>query len=185
MINPPFLVTPANQLVYHAVEACIRRDAHFRLVLICGESGAGKSALIRWARQKASELGGTVPRWEDPLALPIPEKYPGDLRLLASLNDRAPEAAAVRAAFQARGGQVFSMVVEPELTEAVARNMIQEMGMTLEQDALSLLVAKLQNPGLVSGALQRLRAEAALAGIQRIDTLFVIRALGNYLYPTR
>lgn len=185
MATQSFLVTPANDLAYHAVEACVQRDPQFRLVLVCGESGAGKSALIRWAREKAAGLGGTVPRWEDPLKLPLPGAYPADLRLVASLNDTSPDAGAVRAAFQARGGQVFSMVVEPELTEAVARNMIQEMGMTLEQDALSLLVTKLQNPGLVSGALKRLRAEAALAGLNRIDTLFVIRALGNYLYPAR
>jgi chromosomal replication initiation ATPase DnaA len=185
MANASFLVTSSNELAFHAVEACVQRDPLFRRVLLVGEAGSGKTTLVQWARQKSASLGGATPRWEDPLQLPLPASYPSDLRLVATLNSAMAGATAIRAAFQERGGQVFSLAIEPELTEAVAREMIRAAGMTLEQDALSMLVDKLGNPVLVRGALQRLRAEAALAGVGRIDCLFVIRTLGDFLYPLR
>jgi chromosomal replication initiation ATPase DnaA len=185
MLSQPFLVTPSNALAFRAVEACLRGDEEFRWVLLTGPRGAGKSALLRWAQTKAEGEALPAPRWEDPLRLSTLASIAEDTRLVATLQEDAPAYQATFEEFQRRGGRVFSMSLEIELTEAVARDTIAALGLDIDEEALRMLVDRLTVPSTVRGALQRLQAEAALAGRRRIDALFLIRSLGDYLFPSR
>lgn len=180
----PFYVTAANALAFQAVEACLRGDAEYRLVLLLGPRGSGKSALVRWARAKAAG-DARAPVWQDPLEAPPRAGYAEGVRLVATLDTEAYFADELLARFRQAGGRVVSTVIEPELTEAVARELAAELALEIDDDALRLVVDKLRTPSIVNGALKRLQAEAALAGRGQIDSLFVIRTLGSFLFPTR
>lgn len=184
MPSSTFLVTPANNLAFRAVEACVKGDPQFRHVLLCGRLGSGKSALVRWAQARAHS-GPEAIEWQDPLHLPLPEKLTGVSRLVATLDDAYPEAGEVRAAFRIAGGHVISMVMETELVEALAREAALEGATPFDLELLSHLVERLKTPASVRGAIARLRAEAALAGVNQIDLLFALRVLGPFLYAPR
>ena len=178
-----FLVTQANTLAFQSAEACVKGDPHFRLLLICGPSGTGKSTLLRRLQRMADERSETGIRWEDPLCSPLPASYPDDIRLVATLNDEVPDAAELRRGFQDLGGRIVSLAMEMEVTVAVARETAAGISTAVHPEALNILVERLQTPDRVRGALLRLEAEAALQGKQEIDPLFALRALGEYLYP--
>lgn len=178
-----FLVTQANTLALQSAEACVKGDGYFRLLLICGPSGTGKSTLLRRMQRLAADRGEAGLHWEDPLRTPVPAAYPKDMRLVATLNDGAPDAAALRRQFQECGGRVVSLVLEMELAHAVARETAATMSMVVHPEALDVLVERLHTPDRVRGALQRLEAEATLQGKREIDPLFALRALGEFLYP--
>jgi chromosomal replication initiation ATPase DnaA len=178
-----YLITPANALAFHAVEACAGGDPAYRRVLLIGPRGSGKSALLEWGRMRAAERGVAV-EISDPLKRLPPEGY-GDAHVLASIDAAAPGADLLSAGFAAAGGTLVSVVVEAELSEAVAREAAQGMPIAIDEEALRLLADRLRTPALVRGALHRLQAEAALAGRTSIDALFAIRTLGSFLYPAR
>lgn len=178
-----YLFTPANALAFHAVEACASGDPEYAQVLLSGPRGAGKSALLAWARLRAAERGVPVVV-ADPLR-EVPAGGFGGARLLAAVDPGAPGAAAFTSAFVAAGGRLVSVVVEAELSEAVARDTAAAMGLAIDDEALRLLADRLRTPALVRGALKRLQAEAALAGRGSVDALFAIRVIGAFLYPTR
>lgn len=183
----PFFVTAANALAFQAVEACLRGDDAFRLVLLLGPRGSGKSALVRWAKAKAAAEadGRGAPAFEDPVAAPPRAGYPEGTRIVATLDPEAPFADELVARFRNAGGHVVSTVIEPELTEAVARDLAARLPLAIDDEAIALLVDKLRTPSVVAGALSRLKAEAALAGRERVDAVFVIRSLGPFLFPSR
>lgn len=181
----PFFVTAANSLAFQAVEACLRGDPEYSLVLLLGPRGSGKSALVSWARAKAAAEPGAAPLWQDPLEAPPRAGYPEGARLVATLDTEAYFADELIARFRQAGGRIVSTVIEPELTEAVARELAAKLSLSIDDEALRLVVDRLRTPSIVNGALKRLQAEAALAGRGQIDSLFVIRTLGSFLFPSR
>lgn len=185
MLAEPYLVSPANTLAFRAVEACLRGDEEFRLLLLTGPRGAGKTALMRWAQAKHSGDARFPLLCEDPLRQPLPEAYPAAARIIATLDEETPGFSEIMTAFQSRGGRILSLSLELELTEAVARETIASLGLEIDDEALRMLVDRLTIPAKVRGALLRLQAEAALQGRRRIDALFLIRSLGDFLFPPR
>jgi len=175
-----FFITPANALACEAVDAAIRGDAEFRLLLISGPRGSGKSSLVRRAAEQLEGRFGVS--LEDPLKRPLPEAYPEALRVIATVDESDPEASALIRGFQARGGHVVSLSVETELLVAVARAAAAEMELSIEPDVLALLV-ELKSAERIRGALRRLQAEAALRGVRSIDALLALRVLGDFIYP--
>jgi chromosomal replication initiation ATPase DnaA len=180
LIVDAFFVTPANALACEALDAAIRGDAEFRLLLLIGPRGAGKSSLLRRAAERLAGVDGVS--LEDPLKRPLPSQYPDRLRVIATLDEADPDASALLRGFQERGGHVASLTVETELLVAVARATAAEMDLSIEPDALSLLV-ELNSAERIRGALRRLQAEAALSGVRTIDALFALRVLGDFIYP--
>lgn len=178
----PFLVSAANTLALEVVEACVRGDAHFRRVLVTGPEGSGKSTLLAYARRLAGRHASEI-HFSDPLVWPRDGGDFPSVRVLATLADTAPSFRADLDRFCRLGGRIVSLALDAETVLAMARHEAAGLRLTVHPDALQLLVQRLQTPSRVRGALQRLQAEAVIGGRHQIDVLFVIRVLGDYLYP--
>ncbi len=174
-----FLVSPANQLAYQAVEAFLRGDADFARVLLVGPRGSGKTSLANWV----ASMDRAAPVF-DPLQPARLDDLARSARIFATYSSAEDDVTEVIERFRAVGGRTCSLVIEAELTEAVARNMANDLGIQIDDETVRLIVERMASPVLVRGALHRLRAEAALHGRQTIDNLFALRVLGGFLYPT-
>ena len=175
-----FWVTPANSLAFEAAEASVRGDPHFARLLVSGPPGSGKSLLLKHAHALAEREGAEDIVWKDPLS-----ESPGSLprRIVATLSESQPFFRSWVQAFVEAGGRVVSLPPEPELALALARNVAAGMSVTVQPESLLLLAERLQTPGRVKGALQRLEAEAVLTSRVEIDQAFTLRSLGEFLFP--
>ncbi len=175
-----FYFTPANALAVRAIEAAVRGDPEYRAVLVCGPRGAGKRRLLAYARSLAAEAGVDV-RIEPSVSLPVATTAP--VPTITAIDAEDPEAGAIVHAFRAGGGCVVSLTPEPEILAAVAREVAGGLSLAVDPETLELLVDRLKTVDRIRGALERLQAEAVLAGRDAVDVLFALRILNDYLYP--